>query len=360
MIRPKSVLTGSKIFRPDTFSTLPRDPKAIWLDKNENLDAEYALITQKVYDSIDPLTISTYPEASLAYEKLSSWLGVSPENLIFTPGSDGAIRMTFECFVEKNDPVIYTNPTFAMYSVYSKIFECLPIELDYIKSDSGPFLDIETIILAIEENKPKIFCLPNPDSPTGTILQESELLRILAKCESTGTIFLLDEAYHPYYDWTGVNLIEQSENLIIARTFSKAWGSAGIRVGYAVGQASTISVLHKIRSMYEVSSLATSYVSNLLDYKNEMTKSVLRLKEGKEYYRNELKNLGYNSLTSEGNFIHVDFREDAEKIHEILKNKVLYREDFDHPSLNGYSRFTVAPTDVMKKVIDLIKEGFNV
>ena len=357
MIRPKTALEGSKIFRPDTFSSIPRDPKAIWLDKNENLDPEYSLITKKVYDSIDPLTISTYPEASLAYEKLSSWLGVSPENLIFTPGSDGAIRMTFECFVEKNDPVIYTNPTFAMYSVYSKIYECLPIELDYIRGDSGPFLDIEMILHAIEQNKPKIFCLPNPDSPTGTTIQEEDLLRILTKCESAGTIFLLDEAYHPYYDWSGIHLIGESENLIIARTFSKAWGSAGIRVGYAVGHPSTISVLHKIRSMYEVSSLAVAYVSKLIDYKKEMLNSVLKLEEGKEFFRNELKNLGYSSLPTEGNFIHIDFGKDATKIHETLRHKVLYREHFDHPSLKGYSRFTVAPLSVMKKVIELIKEG---
>src|ERR1700682_4795396 len=127
----------------------------------------------------------------------------------------------------------YIPSTFAMYPVYSQMFGAKAYPIEYGRRDDIPHLDPGTIIKALLEHKPKLLCLPNPDSPTGTILAPDVLRQILKECEAVGTILLLDEAYHPFYECSAVSWTETSRNLIVARTFAKAWGAAGLRIGYA-------------------------------------------------------------------------------------------------------------------------------
>ena len=138
LLTPKKTLLNDELVRPDTYRSVPRDKKLLWLDKNENMDPLQAQFIKSVCDDIDPIVLSTYPEAAEAYFRLSKWLGVPPDCILFVPGSDGAIRMTFESFVEQGETVIYTNPTFAMYPVYSKMFGAVAHEISYHKNASGP------------------------------------------------------------------------------------------------------------------------------------------------------------------------------------------------------------------------------
>ncbi len=240
--------------------------RLLWLDKNENLDPELMALTREVLASIPPSALGTYPEAGELYRKLGRWVGVSPESLLLTPGSDGVIRLVFEAFVEPGDSVVHTSPTFAMYPVYCRMFGADVHEVHYERSPAGPYLDVLKIIETVRRIKPKLLCLPNPDSPTGTILAPDVLRGLLAECESAGTVMLLDEAYHPFYSWSAVPWMADSPNLIVARTFAKAWGAAGLRIGYAVAQPSTIELLHKMRPMYEVSTLAVEFMSRMMDH----------------------------------------------------------------------------------------------
>lgn len=312
-------------------------------------------LSREVLLEIPSLALATYPEAGETYRKLSHWIGVSPEYLLLTPGSDGAIRAVFETFVEHGDAVIHTVPTFAMYPVYSQMFGAKAHTTEYSRGDDGPCLDTAAIIKALREHKPKLLCLPNPDSPTGTILAPDVLREILAECEAVGAVFLLDEAYHPFYEWSAVSWTETSRNLIVARTFAKAWGAAGLRIGYAVAHPETIAFLHKMRPMYEVSTLAVEFMSRMLDKTTEMARAVARINDGKAFFVEEMRSLGFKVLPTAGNFVHVAFGEQGGAIHAALSNKVLYRAAFDHPCLVGYSRFTVAPRAIMAQVVDLIK-----
>jgi histidinol-phosphate aminotransferase len=354
-LTPKTILLNEELVRPDTFRAIPRDKKMLWLDKNENMDLIQTQLIKSICNNIDPMILSTYPEAAEAYGNLSEWLGVLPECILFTPGSDGAIRMTFETFVEQGETVIYTNPTFAMYPVYSKMFGAVSYELNYNKTESGPEIFSSDIINTVRKLRPKLLCLPNPDSPTGTVISEDEIRDILGVCEETGSLLLVDEAYHPFYSWTAVPLVETSKNIIVARTFAKAWGAAGLRVGYAVGHPDTIKFLHKMRPMYEVSSFAIEFVANALKYAKEMEISVNRTMEGKAFFVESLKNLGFSVIDTYANFVHVDFADKGKLIHEALSKEVLYRQSFDHPCLEGYSRFTVAPKKIMQKVLLIIE-----
>jgi histidinol-phosphate aminotransferase len=299
--------------------------------------------------------LATYPEAGETYRKLAQWVGVKQDSLLLTPGSDGAIRLAFEAFVEQGDAVIHTFPTFAMYPVYSQMFGAKVYPIEYERRDDAPYLNPDSLIKALLQHKPKILCLPNPDSPTGTVLAPDSLRRILKQCEDVGTVLLLDEAYHPFYECSGVSWTETSRNLIVARTFSKAWGVAGLRIGYAVAHPETIGLLHKMRPMYEVSTLAAEFMSRMLDNVSDIMDSVARNNEGKRFFYEEMRSLGFKVLPTASNFAHVAFGDRGREIHAALSKKVLYRATFDHPCLVGYSRFTVAPRGIMAQVVDVIK-----
>ena len=355
-IRPRRSLMNSELYRPSALNSKPRSNDMLWLDKNENLDPILLKLSHEVLRKIPPKILATYPEAGALYRKLAKWVGVSPESLLLTPGSDGAIRIVFESFVEHNDIVVHTNPTFAMYPVYSKMFGAKVIELHYEPTENGPQLKVDAIIEAIKTHKPKLFCLPNPDSPTGTVLSQTELSAILKVCESNKTILLIDEAYHPFYEQTVVPFTSSSRNMIVTRTFAKAWGIAGLRVGYAVAHPKTTELLHKMRPMYETSTLSIEFVYRMLDHVKDMEQAVTRINKSKIYFQKKLQNMGFKVLPTASNYLHVAFGDKGASIHDVLNDKVLYRPTFDQPCLKGYSRFTVGTQREMEQVVDLIKK----
>jgi len=354
-IRPRRSLSNSQLQRPSALTSIPRDPALLWLDKNENLDPELMVLSHAVLSSIPREVLATYPEAGELYRKLASWVGVSADSLLLTPGSDGAIRLAFEAFVEHGDAVVHTAPTFAMYPVYSQMFGAQAQQINYARTANGPFLDQRAILSALQEHKPKLLCLPNPDSPTGTILAPETLREILIACESVGTVLLVDEAYHPFHESSVVSSTQTSRNLIVARTFAKAWGVAGLRIGYAVAHPQTVGLLHKLRPMYETSTLAVEFMFRMLDHSAAMMQSVARINDGKRFFENEMRTLGFGVSQTAGNFTHIAFGDRGNAVHAALSGKVLYRASFDHPCLAGYSRFSVAPRPLMKQVSDLIE-----
>lgn len=354
-IRPRQSLLNPALQRPSALNSKPRDSDHLWLDKNENLDTVLEAVLHGVLLELPSQALTTYPEAGEIYRRLARWLGVEPDQLLLTPGSDGAIRLVFEAFVEQGDAVVHTSPTFAMYPVYSQMFGADTHALEYAKTDKGPYLDPQVILAALRDYKPKLLCLPNPDSPTGTVLKAEALREILTVCESTGTLLLLDEAYHPFYEWTAVPWTESSRNLVVARTFAKAWGAAGLRIGYAVAHPETIALLHKMRPMYEVNTVAVEFMSRMLDMSAEMMRSVARINEGKRYFQQEMQSLGFDVLPTAGNFMHVAFGLHGPAIHAALASKVYYRVAFDCRCLEGFSRFSMAPRPIMEQVAVIIR-----
>jgi histidinol-phosphate aminotransferase len=356
-IRPRQSLLNSTLQRPSALSSSPRSSDLLWLDKNENLDPELLTVTESVLSSIPSIALATYPEVGKLYRKLAKWVGVSPEALLLTPGSDGAIRLVFEAFVEHGDTVVHTSPTFAMYQVYSQMFGAEATAIEYSRTEDGAYIDPVAILDTLRVLQPKLLCLPNPDSPTGTVLNIESLKEILMTCEEVGTVLLLDEAYHPFYEWSAVPWTKNSRNLIVTRTFAKAWGVAGLRIGYAVAHPETIALLHKMRPMYETSTLAIEFMSRMLDHTADMMQSVARVTAGKNFFREAMQALGFKVLLTEGNFIHVAFGTQSQAVHAALNGHVLYRASFDHPCLSGYTRFSVAPEAPMGRVVNLIKHS---
>jgi histidinol-phosphate aminotransferase len=356
---PRTPLLNQDLQRPDAQQSVPRAREALWLDKNENLDPALLAVTGKLLREIDTLAMATYPECGLLYRKLSEWVGVTPESLLLTPGSDGAIRMVFEAFVGEGDVVVHTLPTFAMYPVYCQMFGANSAPVTYLRGADGPSLSVDVLIGHLEKMRPRLFCLPNPDSPTGTVFSPDELRRFVDMCARTGSVMLVDEAYHPFYDWTCVPWISSNPHLIVARTFAKAWGLAGLRLGYAVGHPDTLKYLHKLRPMYETGALAVSVMEKMFDRLDDMRASVMRLGAGKRFFADAMRDIGFRVLSTEGNFLHVEFGASAPLIHQALAGKVFYRKDFPDACLKGFSRFSSTTVELFEPVVDSIRDAIE-
>ena len=142
----------------------------------------------------------------------------------------------------------------------------------------------------------------------------------------------------------------------MARSFSKAWGAAGVRVGYLAGHPQLLEAIHKNRAMYELGTLSAEIIYLLLDMEKDVFDSVHRLQAGRDYFKAELHKMGYTVTESHGNFMHVDFKTDEEKIANVLKETVLYRTEFgDANCLKGFSRFSLGTQEQFEKIIKKIR-----
>lgn len=326
----------------------------LWLDRNENIDPEYNDFVKELISDLPASILSAYPDCFSLYQKLAEYLQVNIDQLIIAPGSDGVIRSIYETFVSPGDTVIYPEPTFLMYSLYVQIYGAQGIVLNYTPSENGPVLLRDTLLNSIEKEKPRLVCLPNPGSPTGTVFSSVDLREIIEAAGRVGAVILIDEAYHPFYSETVLPWINLYPHLVVSRTFSKAWGLAGIRLGYGAACQSLMRELHKVRARYEVGALSAAVAERILNYPDVMRASVQRTNDGKAYFLNEMKKLGFRTLKTEGNFLHVAFDEQASAVHAALANSVLYQKDFKHPALSGYSRFTSTTRELFAPLVSKI------
>ena len=351
----KPAYQDETLTRPDWTIDISRKEEMLWLDKNENLDPELNKILQNILLNFNPNAINTYPETAKIYKKLAEQNQMHPQNFILTNGSDGSIRMMFDVFISPGDKVVYTNPTFAMYAVYSKMFGALARPFNYERVGDAASLNIARYFDFIKNEKPKMVCLPNPDSPTGTVISDSEMLALIALTNELGILLLIDEAYFPFYNKTVIQLVNKFPNLFVCRTFSKAWGAAGVRVGYLAGHPDLMKIIHKNRAMYEMGTLSSEFIYALIDQEREMKKSVTRLLEAKKFFTEELLKLDFKILETHGNFLHVDFGSKKEIIEAALKPLVLYRSSFKGTCLEGYSRFSLGTKEQFETIIKKIR-----
>ena len=358
LVRPVPRIFAAELLRPNSRDSNPRDFGPLYLDKNENSDPRLREWLQSLLGHMPDGVLSTYPDLGPLYSALSQWLGVPSEQLVLTAGCDGAIQRTFEMFVDAGDRVLLTKPTFAMYPVYGRAFGAEISYLTYTRSDTGPILDFEMVLETVGRLEPRLFCLPNPDSPTGHLFTISELTRIADLCAETGTILLIDEAYYPFSAITAAPLVSTRPNVLVARTFSKAWGMAGLRAGYLIGYPETIEWFHKTRPMYEIGGFANGFLLAALDEPENMQASVVRLNAGKQVFENAMTSLGFQVLPSVANFQHISFGNHASKVHEALAGQVSYRIDSEDECLKGFSRFSSTTPELFAPIIRTITASF--
>jgi len=321
--------------RPYGYNFDERSKSKLWLDKNENIDP---LLGKTIKDIINKVSESAlfYPENKNIYTLLAKIENIDKSNIIFTHGSDGGIRSIFQLLIKSGDSVLITDPTFAMYDVYCKIYQAKKVKVSYELSSNQLTIDYTKTLKEIKKNRVKLFCLPNPDSPSGVFHNSKFIDKAVNLLSKNNGYLLIDEAYYPFYNSTWIQKIKKYENLFIVRSFSKSFGVAGLRIGYIASSSNLIDKLNLIKPMYEVSSLSLEVAYSLLKKINKVHASIKRLNKGKNYFENFFKKKGYKVLKTEGNFSHILLP----NLDINLFKKYCYFRYFNSGPLNGFSRFT--------------------
>lgn len=353
MIRPKPNLL--KIYRtpPDKEDRL----KFLRLDKNEDNVCLPRETIQKVLSKVTPDFLASYPQTYSLYESLGKWLGVDESRLLVTAGSDAAIKAAYEAFVGAGDEVVVPYPTFAMFEVYGKIFQA---KLKRVVYEMDLSLPIEKMLKCIT-SKTKLVALPNPNSPTGTVVGRDDILNLLERAKSKGAAVLIDEAYHPFYPNSCIDLIDEYPNLIVTRTFAKAFGLASVRLGFAAAHPETIKLLKVTKPMYEVNSFAVLFGCAALERPEWMERNVRETLRGKEYLEREIGKLGLEVFPSYTNFILVEVgKENVEPLVKEMRNSgILIRGGKDHETLKRCIRISLGPEEKMRRVVKVLKNYFK-
>ncbi|HOC02069.1 MAG TPA: histidinol-phosphate transaminase [Candidatus Ratteibacteria bacterium] len=302
-------------------------------------------------------TINRYPEGSAfaLKEKLSRTLGVNMQQIIVGSGSSEIISLTIQSFCEPGDEVIFATPSFVIYRILAHAFGAIPIE---VKLNPDFSYNLNAYLESISK-RTKLLILCNPNNPTGTYIKKQEL-EWLIKNVPDNVIILSDEAYVEYveaddfgsaFQWLG------KENMIIARTFSKVYGLAGLRIGYGIASPDIIGIMEKIRPPFNTSSLAQDAAIAALDDTDFVKKSIYYNKKEKIYLFENLKRLGFTVFHSEANFLFCRTEKNITEICEKLEeNGVIIRpvDGFD-PNWN-YMRITIGKPSENRFLIKQLKK----
>lgn len=314
-------------------------------DMNENPEGLPKDFVDSVLSEITPEFLAVYPEPDRFVGKYADFIGAKPENVVTANGSDMAIRYILETFGEPGKDVVTVTPSFEMYRINCSILGLHHVPVPYHEDLT---VSVENILSAITENT-RVVVLLNPNNPIGNVYTEEELRRIIEKTRETGSIVLIDEAYHYFWPETFLKYALTEENVILLRTFSKLFSLAALRLGVVIAHPQLIHYIKNGRLSFDVNSMALLFAERILDHP-EMVKKLMDIEqEGKDWILSELRVRGYECRDCRGNFIFVRPKADAHEVVRRLEDeeKVLVH-GYSHPYLRDLIRVSVGSKAAME------------
>jgi len=279
------------------------------LDRNEDPDGWDAEHFSEWLRTLTPHDLAAYSEATELVGKIASWQRISPDQVVVTAGSDAAIKLIFETYLDPGDSVLVLDPSWRMYDVWASAYQARLVRVPF---SADLTIDVDQIVAEIRRSSPRLVVIANPNQPTGSLLGVSDLERIAGASDLVGSMTIIDEAYHLFSEVSAERLLTRHESMIVVRTFSKAMGLAGLRIGYCLAAPERVSELRLLRPIADASSLAIHAASFSLDHiawVNERISSVIR---GREFLLDQFRRAEIKSFPSETNFVLVACRSDDE------------------------------------------------
>ena len=296
----------------------------IRLDKNERVTGFSQEFLEQLMSELTSDHLTAYPEPEILYEQLAQLHNVSSNNLMLTAGSDAGIRHCFDLFVNPGGEVVVLEPTFAMVDIYCQLYGAQKQAVGY---DNQLQLDVDRLLESINP-KTELVVIANPNSPTGTLISQEDIKTILLKAASFDVPVLVDEAYYGFCKQTAVPMLKEHDNLIVSRTFSKAFGLAGLRMGYLLAQTQVAQLLYRFRPMYEVNAVGIQVALKLLDQPQIVENYLSDTEDGRRHLLDFAQIKRLNFVDTQTNFIHIDFGSKKQKVvEELSKSGILVRGD---------------------------------
>ncbi|WP_417544587.1 histidinol-phosphate transaminase [Marinobacter sp.] len=249
-------------------------------------------------------------------QKLSERLGVGADQITLGNGSNDVLEVIARCFADTRSEVVFSQYAFAVYPIVTQAIGAKAVAVP--AKDWGH--DLDAMAAAVTERTRLIF-VANPNNPTGTVHDADTIEAFLGKIPE-GVLVVLDEAYCEYMtgekDPDGVELLSRFPNLIVCRTFSKAWGLAALRVGYSVSSPAIADVLNRVRQPFNVNSVALAAATAVLDDEDYLQRSREANSAGLEQLEEAFDQMGLRYIPSSGNFVAVEVGSQAMGVYQAL------------------------------------------
>ena len=305
------------------------------LDFNENTVGCSPAVAEFLRTCVSDGPLSVYPEYSEPLDALTRHFGAREGEMLLTNGTDEAIQVLINTFVDDSDEVLILQPSYAMYRFYAELAGASIREVRY-RAETLAF-PLEELFAAITPQTRAIL-ISNPNNPTGTAVKPDVVEQILWHAPHAAV--LIDEAYFEFFGWTALPLIGERPNLFVSRTFSKAYGMASMRLGCVFSNPDNIGLMRKAQSPYSVNmlaALAARVAVNDREYVSNYVKEVLA---ARDLLYAGLERLGIPFYRSEGNFVLVRFGPRAAEVRDKLAAGGVLVRDRSH-ELAGCVRVTV-------------------
>jgi histidinol-phosphate aminotransferase len=320
------------------------------LDFNENTVGCSPRVLSALKRLASRETLAVYPEYGEARTRLSAFFGVAPDQFLFTNGTDEAIQVLINTYVDDGDAVLVLDPSYAMYRFYAELAGAAVAAVPYRPSDLA--FPLEELLEAITPATRAVL-IANPNNPTGTAIALAGLRRILERAENAAV--LIDEAYFEFYGTTALPLLEDHPNLFVSRTFSKVYGMAGLRLGCLFSQADNIAWLHKAQSPYSVNALAVLCAAEAVQDREYINGYVAEALEARRLLCRALDRLKIPYYPSAGNFVLTRFGGRARAVRDGLRERGVLVRDRGH-EIPGTLRITVGKKAQLRKFLAALRE----
>lgn len=323
------------------------------MDRNERTADFPPAVMEEIRRLITPFALRAYPEPEAFYRQLAQWLEVPREQLLLSAGADGAFRMIFDAFVEPGDEVVHAVPSYGMFPVYCELSDAVSQPVTFNEDLSLP---LEKILEAITP-KTKLVVLANPNQPIERLYTPAECRQLLDRCKRQGALLVMDEAYHHFCDETALPLLKDTEHLVVVRTFSKAFGLAGLRLGFLASSTENVRRIEQFRPMYEAHSVALAIGGYLLKNDQLMKEYVAQVKEARQFLVEALKNLQILAFGQWGNSVLAALPKEissTEIAAELKKKRFLVRAE-KTPPLSNHLRITLGTLEQAHRFFDALK-----
>jgi histidinol-phosphate aminotransferase len=319
------------------------------LDKNE-FNVEFPTpFLDEVKENINSYLLQAYPSTYKANEYASILLEHEEESqILLTAGSDYALKACYEAFVDPGDIVGIPWPTYAMNEVYCSLVGGRIIKFPYCENF---LLDQDALFKTLDSTQ--MVVIANPNQPTGLLEDNDCILQVLTQAQKNNIWVVIDEAYYSFCRSSVASLVEEFDNLIIIRSFSKSYGIAGLRLGAVISQAQNTEYLQKVLPVYSVNSFAIKIMEVLVNYKNffdEIHKDMILARNRMIQYYNSI---GCHAFQSKTNFVMIESngKMNIDKYKNYLfEKKVIIREPWTSKPYKNAFRVTVSSLENIAKL----------
>ena len=359
--RAKSGLTGSPERAPEPTAEVARlrpysVPSAgrrgfLRLDFNENLLGPSPRVVERLR-AIEPEDIASYPDESRARAAVARRFGLGPSlDLVLTSGADEAIRLVCDCFVRPGERVLLVEPGYPLYRFYATLAGGRVTAVS-----GGETLEFPERALRREAGRGgRLLILGDPNNPTGSPLPPGFVEGVAAA--HPDTVVLVDEAYAEFAGSSSIALLDRLPNLLVARTFSKAYGLAGLRAGVLLGRRETLAWVARMRSPYAVNAVALLALEAALEDEDHVASTVTEVRAARTLLAHGLERLGVACHPSAANFVLARFGGRAGSVRQALRRRgILVRDRPDDPLLRGTLRIGIGTRAQAEACLAAIRE----